>query len=260
MKSQLSEMADLLDGPFELMHEFIFRETACYLQGLWESEVLMAARNAPAHQDQTLLLMGEQGFARRFIEGPARPFVGQSLDGRYYTKEILGKQLAFSDPFLSYATKGAIVARLINKTYSVFINSEPTGANQDARIRPHATTLEVRCEPEPIRLVNHNYPVSKTVEWSPKACGDVTLKIDVGNTVLTKEYKGYLGFAEFIKEFENDQRVFFPREFPVEEWALKGMGVKYITVKYQFKDHRPVLEILRFAPGDIPEEIAGCWE
>lgn len=260
MKLQLSVMADLLAGPFELMHEFIFRETACYLQSVWESEVLMAARNAPADQDQTLLLMGEQGFARRFIEGPARPFIGQSLDGRYYTKEILGKQLGFNDPFLSYATKGATVARLINKTYGVFIHSEPTGANQDARIRPHATTLEVRCAPEPIRLVNHNYPVSKTVEWSPNACGDVTLKIDVGNTVLTKEYKGYLGFAEFIKEFENDQRVFFPREFPVEEWALKGMGVKYITVKYQFKDHRPVLEILRFAPGDIPEEIAGCWE
>ena len=260
MTSQLSAMADLIAGPLDFMHEFIFRETACHLQDTWASEVLLPARNAPADQDPTLLLMGEQGLARRFIEGPARPFIGQNLDGRYYAKEIFGRQIAFHDLFLSFITKGAAAARLMNQTYSVFILSDPTGANQDARIRPHATTLEMRCAPEGFQLVNHNYPVSKTVDWSAATCNDVTLKIDVGSTVLTKEYKGYLGFARFIKEFENDQRVFFPREFPVEEWALKGMGVKYITVKYQFKNHQPVLDILRSAPGDITEEIAPCWE
>jgi len=259
-KLQLLEVKDLIAGPLEFMQTFIFRETACYLQSLWESDVLMAVRNAPADQNVNLIMMGEGGFARRFLDGPAKPFIGQNLDGRFYSKDVKGKTIDLEDSFLSYLTKSAKVARLMNKSYSVFIDSEPTGANQDARVRPHATTLKLQCSPEAIQLVNHNYPVSKTVEWSPKTCGDVVLKIEVGNTVLTKEYKGYLGFAEFIKEFEKDQRVFFPREFPVEEWALKGMGIKYITVRYQFKGYQPVLEILRSAPGEIPKEIAECWE
>ncbi|MBC2714125.1 MAG: type VI secretion system protein ImpL [Desulfobacteraceae bacterium] len=260
LKIQLKEMTDLLAGPKELLHEFIFRETACYLQSLWETDVLMAVKNAPADQNLNLILMGEDGFARRFIDGPARAFIGQNLDGQYYSKEVMGKRIDLEEYFLSYLTKSAKVTRLMNKSYSVFISSEPTGANQDARVRPHATTLELQCSPETPPLVNHNYPVSKTFEWSPLTCGEVALKIDVGNTVLTKKYKGYLAFAEFIEEFENGQRVFFPREFPVEEWALKGMGVKYISVKYQFKGHQPVLGILRAAPGEIPEEIAGCWD
>jgi type VI secretion system protein ImpL len=259
-KIQLQEMTDLLSGPLDFLHEFINRETACYLQSLWEKDVLMAVNNAPADRNLNLILMGEDGFARRFVEGPARAFIGQNLDAGYYSKESMGKRIDLDENFLSYLTKSAKVTRLMNQSYRVFVSSEPTGANQDARVRPHATTLELKCASETTSLVNHNYPVDKTFAWAPMACGDVALKIDVGNTVLTKEYKGYLAFAEFIEEFESGQRVFFPREFPVEEWALKGMGVKYITVKYQFKGHQPVLEILRTAPGEIPKEIARCWD
>lgn len=259
-KIQLQEMTDLLAGPLALLHEFINRETACYLQSLWEQDVLMAVNNAPADQNLNLILMGENGFARRFVEGPASAFIGQRIDSGYYSKGSMGKQIDLEENFLSYLNKSAKVTRLMNQSYRVFVSSEPTGANQDARVRPHATTLELKCASETITLVNHNYPVDKTFDWAPLACGDVALKIDVGNTVLTKEYKGYLAFAEFIEEFESGQRVFFPREFPVEEWALKGMGVKYITVKYQFKGHQPILEILRSAPGEIPKEIAKCWD
>jgi len=50
------------------------------------------------------------------------------------------------------------------------------------------------------------------------------------------------------------------REFPDEKSALKRMGIKYITVKYQFTGHRPVLKLLGSAPGRIPRSIAKCWD
>ncbi len=134
----------------------------------------------------------------------------------------MGKQIDLEENFLSYLTKSAKVTRLMNQSYRVFVSSEPTGANQDARVRPHATTLELKCSSETTSLVNHNYPVDKTFDWAPLACGDVALRIDVGNTVLTKEYKGYLAFAEFIEEFESGQRVFSPGSFLLKNGRAKG--------------------------------------
>jgi type VI secretion system protein ImpL len=59
---------------------------------------------------------------------------------------------------------------------------------------------------------------------------------------------------------ERGQRTFYVSEFPDEEAALKRMKIKYITVKYEFKGHRPVLKLLGSAPGRIPRSIAKCWD
>ena len=103
-------------------------------------------------------------------------------------------------------------------------------------------------------------PVSQSFDWSPQTCGDVVLTIKVGNLVLTKKYRGYQAFPKFIKDFEKGQHTFMAKAFPDEEPALKRMGIKYITVKYQFKGHRPVLKLLRSVPGRIPRSIATCWD
>ena len=250
----------LVAGPIDFFHEFILKESACYLQSRWEKEVLMEVQEVSDQKNMNQLLMGEGGFVKKFINGPVEPFLSRSLKKGYYAKKVMGRNIDFNEYFLSFLTKGAKAARPVKGTYSVNIRAYPTGANTEARVRPHETSLELRCESDTIKLMNFNYPVKKTFYWSPQTCGDVIFKIKVGNVVLTKKYTGYQGFPKFIKTFEKGHHTFYPREFPDEKSALKRMGIKYITVKYQFKGHRPVLKLLQSAPGRIPRSIANCWD
>ena len=143
--------------------------------------------------------------------------------------------------------------------YSVTIKAYPTDANADAAIKPHATSLELQCGDEKNRLLNLHYPVKKTFRWSPQNCGDVVFKIEIGNLILTRVYDGYQGFAKFLKDFQTGQRTFRPSDFPDSEPALKRMGIKYITPRYQFSGHQKVVQLLRASPGSVPQEITTCW-
>jgi type VI secretion system protein ImpL len=148
----------------------------------------------------------------------------------------------------------------LRANYTVSISGLPTDTNPGAQLQPHATRLEVQCANETTSLVNFHYPVSKTFNWSPQTCGDVILRIEVSNLILTKKYSGYRGFPQFLKDFVGGQRTFYPREFPEEEAALKRLRIKYIKVKYQFKGHQPVLKLLRVHVGRVPRNIATCWD
>jgi type VI secretion system protein ImpL len=251
---------ELVTGPVDFFHEFVLRESSCYLQSRWEKEVLMEMQDVSDQKDTNQLLMGEDGFAIKFIKGPAEPFLSRTLKKGYYAKKVMGKNIDFNEYFLSYLTKGTKAAKPVKGTYSVTIKAFPTGANSGAFIRPQETILELQCASETPILVNLNYPVKKTFNWSPQTCGDVIFTIKVEDIVLTKIYTGYQGFPKFIKDFESGQHTFYRSEFPAEESALKRIGIKFITVKYQFKGHRPVLKLLLSAPGRIPRSIAKCWE
>ncbi|RZB33559.1 MAG: type VI secretion system protein ImpL [Desulfobacteraceae bacterium Eth-SRB2] len=250
----------LVTGPIDFFHEFVLRESACYLQSRWEKEVLMEVQDVSDQKNTNQLLMGESGFAKKFIEGPAEPFLSRTLKKGYYAKKVMGKSIDFNKYFLSYLTKGVVASRPTQSDYSVQIRALPTGANQGALLRPHATSLELQCGSETPKLINLNYPKRKTFNWSAQSCGDVIFNIKVGNIILTKKYTGYLAFPKFIKDFNKGQRIFYPSEFPHEKVALKRMGIKYITVKYQFEGHRPVLKLLRSVPERIPQDIAKCWD
>lgn len=250
----------LVTGPIDFFHEFVLRESACYLQSRWEKEVLMEVQDISDQKDTNQLLMGESGFAKKFIEGPAEPFLSRTLKKGYYAKKVMGKHIDFNEYFLSYLTKGTKAAKPVKGTYSVTIKAFPTGANTRALIRPQETSLELQCASETPTLINLNYPVRKTFNWSPQTCSDVILKIKVEDIVLTKKYTGYQGFPKFIKDFERGQRTFYRNEFPAEKSALRRIGIKFITVKYQFKGHRPVLKLLLSAPGRIPRSVAKCWD
>jgi type VI secretion system protein ImpL len=256
----LKVMEKLITGPVEFLHEFVSRETACHLQSQWEKEVLMEVQQVSDQKDMHQLLMGDDGFAIQFINGPAKPFITRSLIKGYYAKKVTGRNIPFNEYFLAFLTKGTKTARPIKEMYGVTIRAYPTGANKEARIRPHETSLELQCTTETSKLINLNYPVKKTFNWSPQNCGDVIFKINVGNVVLVKKYSGYQAFPKFIRDFNKGQRTFYSRDFPDKRQALKRMGIKFITVKYQFRGHRPVLSLLRSAPGRIPRTVAKCWD
>jgi len=108
-------------------------------------------------------------------------------------------------------------------------------------------------------LINNNYPVAKTISWSHDACSDVTLQIEVGDVVLTLHYLGQQGFPEFSKDLRGGRRTFTTREFPGEKVALERMGVKSVTVNYQFIGSAAVLKQASSLIVRAPRIIARGW-
>jgi type VI secretion system protein ImpL len=250
---------DLASGPIRFYHEYADREAQCYLQHQWEKDVYLEVQGLPQGANLDRLLMGPDGYAAKFIKGPAQPFIGRSTGKGYFAKSIDGFSLDLNDRFLTFLTRSAGVARPVASRYLVTVKAFPTDANKSARIKPQATSLEVQCGNETNRLLNLHYPVKKTFRWSPQECGDVVFKIEIGNLVLKRVYSGYLGFAKFLKDFRNGQHTFRPADFPASAAALKRMGIKTITPRYRFSGQRPVIRLLRQSPGRVPRDITTCW-
>lgn len=250
----------LLAGPLDFLGTFICRETACQLQTMWENQVLVEIQGVSDQMNLNAILFGPDGFTNKFLKGPAQPFIARSLSKGYYAKQVQGLSIPFDPAFLSFLSRGSKSVRPVKANYAVTLEGLPTDANPEARIQPHATRLELQCADKTQTLINRNYPIRKTFNWSPQNCGEVTFQIEVSSLVLTRRYTGALAFAKFLRDFATGSHKFYPKEFPDKAGALKRLGIKYINVKYELSDHRDAIATLRAAPGRVPLKIAQCWE
>jgi type VI secretion system protein ImpL len=252
----------LLTGPLDFLWSYLRNESAAQLQAIWEEQVLAATMGMTSQQAIPVVL-GPDGLAWRYVKGPAAPFLNRSLAG-YRAKEVLGGKIPFDNALFSFLDKGAkaqaaVMAMGKAQTYSVGIKGLPTDANFEARVKPHATRLELQCGGNSQSLVNNNFLVAKTFSWSPDACGDVLLQIEVGDVVLTRHYPGQQGFPDFLRDLRGGRRTFASREFPGERSALDRMGVKSITVNYQFIGSGAILQQAATLSGQAPRSIARGW-
>ena len=250
----------VLAGPFRFLWKYARTEAACHLQSLWEKKVLVEIQGVEGQRALNQLLLGKGGLATGFAKSEAGPFLSRSLKKGYYAVQALGGRIPFEPYFLTFLTKGAAAARPVKKSYNVRITALPVDCNKEASVKPHATHLKIQCADRTKRIDNYQFPVRKTVTWSPASCGDVTLEIDVGNLKLVKKYTGYNAFAKFLQDFRHGQKTFRPADFPEEEAALKRLGIHFIRVNYQFKGHGAVLRLLRQTPTRVPNKIAQCWD
>lgn len=251
----------LVTGPLDYLWSYVRREAGCHLQTQWEEQVVAATLGMTPQQAGPLLL-GPDGLAWRFVKGPAAPFVRGTAAG-YAPRQALGGALPLEGPLFAFLSKGAQVqasAAGRQPNYTVAVKGLPTDANSDARIRPHATRLELQCAGSPQTLVNQNFPVGKTFYWSPETCGDVIFQIEAGDQVLTKRYGGPEAFPDFLREFAGGSRVFPAREFPGEKDALERMGIRHIRVNYQIIGGAQVVKQgSAMAGATAPRVIARCW-
>lgn len=252
---------DLIIGPFDYLWEYALIETACHLQAQWEDKVLSEIQGVTGLQASRILLE-QDGAARRFIKGPAEPFIKWKQKRGYHAKEILGRTVPFSADFMTFLDTGArFIARARTKeTYRVSIKGLPTDVNPDARLKPQATHLDLQCDDNAQSLHNYHFPVSKKFNWSPENCGAVIFKIDIEDIVLTKKYGGPYAFPDFLQDFSGGDRTFYPGEFPEQAKSLKRLGIKYIKVNYKFRGAIAVLNDFKSLPEHIPGRIGLCWE
>lgn len=252
----------VLRGPLDFLWAFARKESACQLQSAWEEQVL-APTMGMTPQQALPVVAGPDGLAWRFMKGPAAPFLRGSTHG-YRPKEAMGGTVALQPSLFAFLGKGAqaqaaVAAMGSPRNLNVGIRGLPTDANAEAAVKPHTTRLELQCGGNSQTLVNSNYPVSRTFSWSPDACGDVVLQIEIGDVVLNRHYLGQDGFPKFLRDMRGGRRTFSAREFPGESPALQRMGVKYITVNYRFIGSGAVLKQTATLSGQAPRSIAQCW-
>lgn len=254
--------SQLINGPTDFLWTFVRRESACQLQSLWEEQVLAATMGMTPQQAMPMLV-GPDGLAWRFAKGPAMPFLKGNMYG-YSAREALGGSLPLERSLFGFLGQGAkaqatVIALRKTQNFNVGIKGLPTDANAEARLKPHATRLELQCGNGSQALVNNNYPAGRTFTWSPDTCGDVLFQIEVGDTVLTRHYMGPDGFPDFLRDFRGGRRTFSTRDFPGEKAALERMGIKYITVNYQFMGGGAIKKQAATMSGQAPRSIARCW-
>lgn len=274
----------LITGPMDFLWGGVRMEAGCHLQNQWEEKVLAEAQGATGQQAIQILLAPD-GPAWKFVKsgGLAAPFMGWSVGKGYYAKEALGGTIPFDPSVFPFLLKGAKVSATAaaaaaaaaaappggaapKQDASVGIYAIPTDVNPDAGKKPHAVKLELRCQSGVQSLANYQYAVNRTFVWSPETCGDVVLRIEVGDVVLTKRYAGEQGFVNFLRDFRGGKRVFYPTEFPSEKGALERMQVKFIRVNYNFTGEGQVLRQAGEAkakaaalPSQVVRNIARCW-
>ncbi|MFH0730425.1 MAG: type VI secretion protein IcmF/TssM N-terminal domain-containing protein [Pseudomonadota bacterium] len=261
---------DLVSGPRQFLWDFVCRETACYLDKLWEGKVLVEIEGINDLEEINALVLGEKGPAIDFVKGPAAPFLDRNLKRGFFAKNVMGREIPFKADFLSYFTRGTKDVRaaqvekalaekaaaekaaaakqeppaeetpsLLNQ--SVTIKAMPTDVNPEASTKPRATRLELQCTDKFIQLINLNYPVRKVFEWSSQTCNDVEFTIEIGALVLTKKYNGNMGFPMFLNDFGNGTRRWYPKDFPEYEAALKKENIQYIQINYQIEGYEPII-------------------
>jgi type VI secretion system protein ImpL len=272
-----------IKGPLGFLWIYMRNETACYLQRQWEEEVLSEIQGVADGQIVQQRILGENGFAWKFVKATAGPFLSRSPQkGGYYAKDVHGETIAFENAFLSCLNKGTSVAASSSAAaaaaaggpaapapkanFSVSLQSLPTDANPEAKLKPSATHLELRCETGVQKLDNYNYPSAATFKWSPETCGDVIFTIEVGDVVLTKVYDGDLGFPKFLRDLRGGERTFAMDDRTLLERRsdLERLGIKTITVRYRMSGQGPVIDQLTPKPQapliQIPSRIARCWD
>lgn len=248
----------LIRGPLDFLWILICHQTACHLQDLWEKDVIAEVGGLQEGQAMYSLLMGDGGVAKEFIRGVAAPFISRSAAKGYYPVKALGETLPLTQRFFSFLTKTDLAARTMQDTYKVTLGGLPTSINSDAHLKPRATYLTMSCDDGLFELANFNFPVKKSVRWSPKGCGDVTLKIELGDLLLTVKYTGENAFARFLRDYKNGRKRYTPKDFPKENLALKGMYVKFIEVNYALSGHKNAVKLIEAAPGRPPSSISAC--
>jgi type VI secretion system protein ImpL len=284
----------LVNGPLRFLRDYVDRQTACYLQSQWASDVLFPLKGAAVSSNVNNMLYGQQGSVWAFMDGPASPFVRRNA--KVYTPvDAFGQQIPFSSDLFVFVNgaseqnaasearqrRAALqqqrdqlqaknrladindmlaklkpqAANLQSSRFEVTVKGLPSSVNQGAGAFPYATILSVNCGAGPFTVTNYNFPVERTLTWSPSLCGDTTLKILFDRVTLSRTYSGPYGFADFVKDFYDGSHIFTPADFPDAQPQLDALGVKQIKLYYRFSGQGPILDQLTQLTG-LPDQIA----
>ena len=247
-------LVSLIQGPYDYLTVYGVHNSAKYLQGKWEEMILSVSYNIDSENYYSVLFDRTNGVIWKFINEEAAPFLDQSRTG-FFAKTAYGLSLPFNKKFFKLLNKGKESSLEQQNEYAVVIQTAPMTVNKDARIRPYSTTLTLECADIKTEFINNNFLETKKFLYKPATCGDVTLTIEFKDETLKKQYKGKLGFANFLLDFKDGTRVFNIADFPEQSGYLINNNVTDINISYQINGIKPVLDFLTRGAPKIPDII-----
>ena len=250
---------NLYTGPVRLAYSYMHEEAACYLQSRWEDNVL-AELDGVSTEKLGETLIGEGGLLWNYIDNDAAPFLKKKLNKGYIATRLKGHSMQWEPDFIDFTNNAESGRRIVSGEFTVNISALPTGINRSAQISPYATFIDLHCADSVQTLANYNYSAATDFNWSLSTCGDVTLRIEVGEYSLRKQYTGEKGFPKFLADFRDGRRIFTIKEFPEFESQLRNEKVQAIDVNYEFKGQKPVIKMLKAVPLNPPFNAIACWE
>ncbi|MCK5312053.1 MAG: hypothetical protein KAJ62_08085, partial [Desulfobacteraceae bacterium] len=247
-------LVDLLQGPYDFLAVYGVNISSKYLQGKWEEMILSVSYNIDAENYYSILFDRNNGVVWKFINDEAAPFIDQSRTG-FFSKTAFGLRLPFNKRFFKLLNKGKESSLEQQNEYAVNIQTAPMTVNKESMIRPYSSTLTLECADERTEFINNNFLETQKFLYNPATCGDVTLAIEFRDEVLKKQYKGKLGFANFLMDFKDGTKIFNIADFPEQSGYLINNNVTDINISYQINGIKPVLDFLTRGAPSIPDVI-----
>ncbi len=262
VKGDLSDVWNTVLGPIDYLLGFCVRQTACYLKQQWDGQVLGGLEGASRDKFPHLLFDPTAGLVWKFINGPAKPFIGKNKSGyiarRASIKAGVESSIPFTPVFLEFLNAGAEGVVNYQPEYLVQMETLPITANDDAALDPYANILTLQCTDGQVQLKNFNYPQKATFRWTPDKCADATMQIQFPDITLTKVYKGRMGFAGLLADFKDGSHTFIADDFPEVKSRLSRLGISSIKVSYKISGSKPVIQLLKKVPSQVPQDIVVC--
>ena len=262
MKGDMTEAWNVVLGPLAYLLDFCIKETAFHLKQEWDNQVLGSLQGASKDKMSVLLFDPQAGLVWKYINGPAKPFLVKGKAGYIPRRASIrtGHEqfVPFTQDFLQFLNAGEAGIVNYQPEYLVQMETLPIAVNNDAALDPHANVVSLQCAEGQVQLKNFNYPQKATFRWTPDKCTDTTLQILFPDLILTKTYKGRFGFAHFLSDFKYGNRSFTADDFPEAKDRLKRIGVSSIKVSYKINGSKPVIQLLKKLPVQVPQEIVVC--
>ena len=249
---------DLYTGPVRLAYDYMRQEAVCHLQTNWEDKVLAGIVGVD-EEKLGITLIGEGGLVWNYVDNDASPFLTRKFRKGYLPKIVESNALPWEPDFIRFINNADDGRNIVAGEFTVKISALPTGINQSATISPYATYIDLHCADDVQTLANYNYSASNDFIWSLEKCGDVTLRIEVGEYSLRKTYSGRKGFALFLADFRDGRHIFRPKDFPEQASQLTNASVIAIDVNYKITGQRPVIQMLTSVPLSPPKQVMACW-
>ncbi len=249
---------DLYTGPVRLAYQYMREEAACHLQSNWEDNVL-AGLEGVSDEKRGETLIGDTGLLWNYTDKDAAPFLKKKLNKGYLSTRVDNQGLDWEPDFIKFVNAADTGRKIVAGEFVVNISALPTGINQSAQVSPYATFIDLHCADGVQTLANYNYFASSEFKWSLSTCGDATLRIEVGEYSLRKQYTGNKGFSRFLADFRDGRRIFTIKEFPEFESQLRNERVQAIDVNYEITGQEPVIQMLESVPLDPPFAAIACW-
>ena len=232
----------------------LLREAETQIQKQWAADVI-AQGTGLSGWELVDALQGFSGKVWEFQKNALDPFLRSVPAKGYEARVLYNASINFSPALMNLLNRGRVGKDALNKPYAVQISALPTDANPEATKKPHETRLIVQCSAGNQELVNHNFPIKKTIQWTPQACTDVVVEVYVGDAILKHIYSGHRGFLHFLSEFNSGRLIMKASDFPEQAGVLSGYKIRTVTVVYAFSGHEGALRLGGADASAVPERI-----